>query len=151
MGIRTYVRTLGETLHIPSHLCARRLAVKLSSVRHIQNAECKPSPSPASPLPLTCRQHIHCPGHQIPQQPLHPTLVGTRVKDRVKLGERQCAGGWIPIDAITLSKSGAHIVSIQEPSGPKQIYRAELTSEGDATIWANVAPGFSVNCRHRQS
>ena len=70
---------------------------------------------------------------------------------RIKLGKHQGAGGWITADAITLSESGAHVFPIQEPSGPKQIQRAEPTSEGDATIWADIASGFSVNGRHRQS
>ena len=41
---------------------------------------------------LTCRQHIHCPGHQVPQQPLHSTLVGAQVDSCVKLGEHQHHG-----------------------------------------------------------
>ena len=40
---------------------------------------------------------------------------------RIKLGKRQGAGGWTTTDAITLSESGVHIFSIQEPSGPKQM------------------------------
>ena len=49
---------------------------------------------------LTRRQHIYCPGHQVPQQSLLSILVGARVDDRVKLGERQriCIQDWNDVD-----------------------------------------------------
>ena len=33
----------------------------------------------------------------------------------------------------------------------RYIQRAVRTSEGDPTVWTDIAPGFSVNGRHRQS
>ena len=101
-------------------LCIQHLTVQLSSCQTHKTPLLMSQCTTTASLTLTCWQHIHCTGYQVTQQSHHPTLVGTRVKGRVKLGECQLTGSWSHY-VITTSRCGLHICSIQEASGPKHM------------------------------
>ena len=124
----------------------------------VQDKQCKARHGLCHPVHYNNRTSTHLQAVHLLSWTPGPSVVPPLNTGRSPV---EAASNWVNISilavAVTLislpllSVGCTHVLFRSQVVPSRYVQRAVLTSEGDPTVWTDIAPGFSVNGRHRQS